>query len=191
MLKCAKEILSEPLAIIMNASVQMGKYPSKLKMSKIIPIYKADDETDPNNYRPISLLSIFDIIFEKMMYKRIANFIENNNLLYNGQYGFRSAHSTQHAILDIINQIQNNMEKSMFSCAVFIDLKKAFDTDSVNHSILLDKLQFYGIRGIIHEWVSSYLNGRTQTTQIGDSISDKEKIVCGVPQGSSWDLYLS
>ena len=175
----------------MNASVQMGKYPSKLKMSKIIPIYKADDETDPNNYRPISLLSIFDIIFEKMMYKRIANFIENNNLLYNGQYGFRSAHSTQHAILDIINQIQNNMEKSMFSCAVFIDLKKAFDTNSVNHSILLDKLQFYGIRGIIHEWFSSYLNGRTQTTQIGDSISDKEKIVCGVPQGSSWDLYFS
>ena len=66
-LKCAKEILSEPLAIIMNASVQMGKYPSKLKMSKIIPIYKADDETDPNNYRPISLLSIFNIIFEKMI----------------------------------------------------------------------------------------------------------------------------
>ena len=75
-LKCAKEILSEPLAIIMNASVQMGKYPSKLKMSKIIPIYKADDETDPNIYRPISLLSIFNIILEKMMYKRIANFIE-------------------------------------------------------------------------------------------------------------------
>ena len=160
----------------------MGKCPSKLKMSKNIPIYKADDETDPNNYRPISLLSIFNIIFEKMIYKRIANFIEKNNLLYNGQYGFRSAHSTQHAILDIINQIQNNMEKSMFSCAVFIDLKKAFNT--VNHSILLDKLQFYGITGIIHEWFSSYLNGRTQTTQIGDSISDKEKIVCEVPQGS-------
>ena len=139
--------------------MQMGKCPSKLKMSKIIPIYKADDETDPNNYRPISLLSIFNIIFEKMIYKRIANFIEKNNLLYNGQYGFRSAHSTQHAILDIINQIQNNMEKSMFSCAVFIDLKKAFNT--VNHSILLDKLQFYGITGIIHEWFSSYLNGRT------------------------------
>ena len=102
--------------------------------------------------------------------------------MYNGQYGFKSAHSTQHAILDIINQIQNNMEKSMFSCAVFIDLKKAFNT--VNHSILLDKLQFYGITGIIHEWFSSYLNGRTQTTQIGDSISDKEKIVCEVPQGS-------
>ena len=104
--------------------------------------------------------------------------------MYNGQYGFRSAHSTQHAILVIINQIHNNMDISMFSCAVFIDLKKAFDTVNQSIAILLDKLQFYGIRGIIHEWFSSYLNGRTQTTQIGDSISDKEKIVCEVPQGS-------
>ena len=97
-------------------------------MSKIVPIFKADDETEPNNYWPISLLSNFNRIFEKLMYKRMKVFINEDDLLYCSQYGFREEHSTQHAIIDIVNTIQSNMDKrqTLFSGGVFIDLKKAF-----------------------------------------------------------------
>ena len=97
------------------------------------------------------------------------------NILYENQYGFQEKRSTQHAIIDIVNQIQTNMDKNMYMCGIFIDLQKAFDT--VNHSILLQKLQHYGIHGIINDWFSSYLLNRSQTTQIGTVASDKETTV--------------
>ena len=151
-------------------------------MAKIIPIFKQDDDTDANNYRPISLLSNFNRIFEKIVFKRMESFIEQKNLLTPSQYGFRKAHSTQHAILDIVNAIQTNMENCVFSCGIFIDLKKAFDT--VDHKILLHKLDHYGFRGHINIWLSSYLQGRSQTTQFGPHISKRLDSTCGVPQGS-------
>ena len=182
LLKCASDVLSHLLAEIFNSSVLLETYPAKLKMSKIIPIFKADDQTEPNNYRPISLLSNFNRIFEKLMYKRMKVFINEEEILYRSQYGFREEHSTQHAIIDIVNTIQSNMDKSLFSCGVFIDLKKAFDT--VDHAILLDKLNHYGFRGIINNWFSSYLQNRTQTTLAGPHISERTLPTCGVPQGS-------
>ena len=151
-------------------------------MSKIIPVYKADDETDACNYRPISLLSNFNRIFEKIIYNRMKAFIEKHQLLSLSQCGFRQAHSTEHAILDMVETIRSNMDRRRFSCGVFIDLKKAFDT--VSHKILLDKLNYYSFRGIVNQWFSSYLTNRTQTTQINSYISNKEVVDCGVPQGS-------
>ena len=112
----------------------------------------------------------------------MRDFIEKHSLLYSSQYGFRQAHSTQHAILDMVETIQTNMDKKLFSCGVFIDLKKAFDT--VNHTILLDKLNYYSFRGTVNQWFSSYLSNRTQSTEIGSHISSKLNINCGVPQGS-------
>ena len=163
-------------------SISVGVYLSKLKMAKIIPIFKHGDSLDANNYRPISLLSNFNKIFEKLMCKRMESFIEASNILLSSQYGFRKVHSTQHAVLDLLNVIQTNMDKSLFSCGIFIDLKKAFDT--VDHSILLSKLNYYGFRGIINQWFSSYLQGRTQSTQISYHVSNKMKVSHGVPQGS-------
>ena len=95
----------------MNISISCGIYPRQLKHAKVTPIYKADDETDPGNYRPISLLSVFNRIFEKSMYKRLKSFIDMNDIFLNSQYDFRENHSTQHAIVDILSKIQNNMDK--------------------------------------------------------------------------------
>ena len=98
------------------------------------PVFKSDDALDPSNYRPISLLSLFNRIFEKLMSRRLTAFLDANHLFNNSQYGFRSGFSTTHAIQDMLSTIQTNMDKNRFSCAIFIDFKKAFDT--VNHSIL-------------------------------------------------------
>ena len=101
-------------------------------------------------------------------------FIDKTNILYPSQYGFRPGYSTEHAILDIVNAIQSNMDKGSFSCGVFIDLKKAFDT--VDHNILLKKLDFYGFRGMIQDWFESYLRERTQVTIVGQNTSKKMNI---------------
>jgi hypothetical protein len=151
----------------MNRSIEIGKYPSKLKYAKIVPIAYINmtmNKNDDGNYRPISLLSNINKIYEKLMYNRIASFLKKNNTLFSTQYGFREKHTTQHALLDTVSKIQNNMDNKLFSCCIFIDLQKAFDT--VNHTILLSKLNYYSIRGVINNWFCSYLNGRSQTTQI-------------------------
>jgi len=129
LLKLSSSVIAPILSELLNISIKSGSYPSKLKIAKITPIFKSD----ANNYRPISLLSHFNRIFEKIMYKRMTSYIEQHNLLYPSQYGFRKGHSTQHAVLDIINDTQANMNQQLLSCGVFIDLRKAFDT--VDHEI--------------------------------------------------------
>ena len=116
------------------------------------------------------------------MYNRLKSFLNISNVLYESQYGFRERRSTDHAILDIVNKIQSYMDKGMFSCGVFIDLQKGFDT--VDHAILLQKLFHYGVCGIVNDWFSSYLINRVQTTQIGSHVSEKQNMLCGVLQGS-------
>ena len=182
-LRSAKHIISHPLSILINKSIEHGTYPSKLKLAKVIPVYKGDDESDPSNYRPISLLSVFNRIFEKTMYRRLKSFLEKNDILHDSQYGFREKRSTEHAILDITHQIESNMDNKLYTCGIFIDLQKAFDT--VDHTILLEKLNHYGIRGIINDWFASYLVGRKQITQTNQkNTSSKETVLSGVPQGS-------
>ena len=182
LLKSARSVIGIHLANLINLSVQTGQYPSKLKIAKVIPIFKDEDDTDPSNYRPISLLSVFNRIFEKVMYNRLIEFIDKHGILSNAQYGFRKCHSTHHAVLDIINQIHSNIDNKLYTCAIFLDLKKAFDT--VNHDILLKKLYLYGVRGCGHDWFASYLSNRMQTTAIDSFISNKLTVNCGVPQGS-------
>ena len=158
LLKLAKSAISIPLTEIFDKSVLTEVYPAKLKHAKVIPVYKGEDETLPENCRPITLLSIYNRLFKKLLYRRLIKFIDKNDILYDLQYGFRNKHSTQHAILDIVNTIHSNMNNRKYSCGIFIDLKKAFDT--VNHEILLTKPEHYGIRGVINSWFRSYLSDR-------------------------------
>ena len=182
-LRSAKHVISQSLSIFLNKSIEHGIYPTKLKLAKVIPIYKNDDPSDPPNYRPISPLSVFNSIFEKMMNYRLKSFFETKNIFHDSQYGFRGKRSIEHAILDIINQTENNMDNRIYSCGIFIHLKKAFDT--VDHLILLQKLEHYGVRGTTNNWFASYLLGRQQITQVGNrNTSKKEVILSGVPQGS-------
>ena len=133
-LKTACHVISTALAQLMNKSILCGTYPRQLKHAKVVPIHKTGDETDPSNYRPISLLSVFNRKFERLTYKRLKSFIDKNDMFFKSQYGFRKNYCTQHAILDILNKIQSNMDKKLYSCGIFIDLKKAFDT--VDHTVL-------------------------------------------------------
>ena len=125
-------------------------YLSKLKHANVVSIYKGEHKTDPSNYLPISLLFVYDSIFAKTMYRRLMAYLQINGMFCSSQYGFREKHSTEHTLIDIVNQIQCHFDKGMPSCAVFIDLKKAFD--AIDHCILPQKLYHYCIWGIINDW---------------------------------------
>lgn len=177
-----KDLISPPLQKIFNCSFDRGIVPEKFKIANVIPAHKKGSELCVNNYRPISLLSVFNKLLEKMMFSRLMSFINHNNILFHKQFGFRKHHSTLQAVLSIADKIQTSIDSSNFSCGIFLDLSKAFDT--VNHKILLDKLSFYGIRGNALEWFKSYLSNRKQFVSIGNVNSDMMSIPMGVPQGS-------
>ena len=143
---------------MINMPFNQGIFPNILKIANVIPIHKKGDKLDCNNYRPISPLSNISKIFEKSMHIRLVNFLRKNMLLFCHQFGFRSGYTVNHALTSLTELIRKALDEDKFSCEVFIDLQKAFDT--VNHNILLSKLYPYGVKGTPHQWFKSYLNGR-------------------------------
>jgi hypothetical protein len=182
LLKILNNNISLCLSKIINDSFLHGIFPDKLKIAKVTPIFKKGSRTDKSNYRPISVLSIFSKIFEKLVYKRVYNYLEYRNILNEFQFGFRANRSTSHALLSTIENLKEFLDKGSFGVGLFIDFKKAFDT--VNHHILLNKLEFYGFRGVVNKWFQSYLTGRNQNVSINGINSSLKAISCGVPQGS-------
>ena len=171
-----------PVKEMINSSFVEGTFPSILKIAQVCTVFKKGELDLRENYRPISLLSNLSKLFERAMHSRVYNFLESSGLIFDLQFGFRKKHSTSHALLSILDEIRQNLDKNTFSCGVFVDLEKAFDT--VNHNILLKKLEHYGIRNIANRWFESYLSDRKQFVSLGGTNSNNLPITCGVPQGS-------
>ena len=182
LLKTSCQYMSKQLCDIINKSFETGQFPNKLKTAYVTPVHKAGSKLIPSNYRPISILPIISKIFEKVMAKRLQDFLTINNTLFDHQYGFQPGRSTELAILDLHSKIINAFENKKVACSIFLDFAKAFDT--VNHKILLKKLSHYGIRGVALKWFESYLKCRPQSVKVGNEISDILQVLCGVPQGS-------
>jgi len=175
-------ILSVHISDLINYSFSCGSFPDSLKIAHIIPIHKHDDRTNIENYRPISILPTLSKIFERCMVNRLLSYIDRYNIISDNQFGFLKGKSTGDAILSFVNFIQSSLNNREHSIGIFVDLRKAFDT--VNHGILLAKLNCYGIRGISADWFESYLFNRKQRVRIGNCLSHTESINIGVPQGS-------
>ena len=174
--------ISRPLTHIVNLSLSQGFVPDEMKIARVIPLYKSEDKSFVKNYRPVSILPVFSKILEKVFYNRILNYLNKNEILYANQYGFRKGHSTASALLDLYDKISEAIDKKEVAVGVFLDLSKAFDT--VNHNILFEKLEYYGVRGIALSWIKSYFSNRKQFVQFNNSSSTSKNITCGVPQGS-------
>ena len=181
-LKMINFFICIPLSKIFNLCITTGHHPEKLKLAHVIPIFKKGCRLMVSNYRPISLLSNINKIFEKIMHKRIYSFLEKFQLLYNLQFGFRTKYSTSHALIHMTETIRAALDSGSVTCGIFVDFQKAFDT--VNHEILLKKLDHYGFRGVINDWFRSYLTGRKQKVVINGFESESKILAHGVPQGS-------
>ena len=140
--------------------------------------------SDPTNFCPISTLSTFAQIFDKLIHKQLINYIEKQKKLFQFQFGFRKGHSTAEAIAEITNMLRKAIDNdNLYTCGVLLDFSKAFDT--VNHKILLGKLDAYGIRGIPLNWLQNYLSNRKQYVELDGIKSQNHTILCGIPQGST------
>uniref|UniRef100_A0A1B6M5P8 Reverse transcriptase domain-containing protein n=1 Tax=Graphocephala atropunctata TaxID=36148 RepID=A0A1B6M5P8_9HEMI len=189
-IKLAKVPLIKPLLHLVNSSLISGIFPSKLKISRVVPVLKKGDQTDIQNYRPVSILPSTSKIFEKAMYIRLTEHLEKNELFDEEQHGFRKNRSTTTALVSFTESLIESIDKKNKVAGIFMDLSKAFD--SISHSKLVKKLQNIGIKNNYLKWFESYLSNRhqfveiskTQNNRISKFKSKLQRTQYGVPQGS-------
>ena len=169
---------------IFNQCLTDGYFPTKFKTAKIVPVYKKKgSRSKKENYRPVSLLSCLSKILEKLVSKRIVSFLHKQNFFSKFQFGFRKGLSTEHAISLLVNKITRSMNQKKKTLGIFLDLSKAFDL--IDHNILLQKLDRYGIRGVANKWFKSYLSNRKQLVCVAGHLSSTIlDVEYGAPQGS-------
>jgi hypothetical protein len=187
LLKLIGELVAEPLVFMINLSFRTGIFPFKMKHALVKPVFKKGDRDDVNNYRPITLLPVISKIVEKVVESQFKEFIERKDILFRNQFGFRKGYSTNNAVFRLCEEILRALDQSHHSIAVFCDLSRAFEC--VDHEILLNKLEYMGVRDLASVWFKSYLSNRSQVVQIVDSsgvVHDSRLSYCtvGVPQGS-------
>ena len=181
------EELKTPLMRIFNLLLSTGIFPDKLKIAKVFPVSKNGEKDLLTNYRPISVLPCFSKILEHIMYDRLYSYLTENKILFKKRFGIRSGHSTDHALLELIDQICECFDVKKIFLGIFVDLSKAFDT--VNHKIFINKLENYGICSKNLLWFKNYLPNRKQYLEYKDNFNEQKttnllQIKCGVPQGS-------
>ena len=176
------EFFSHLLTDLFNVVFETGIYPDCLKIAKVSPIFKSGDCKVVSNYRPISVLSVFDKILEKLIANRITEYLNAFNFFYCHQYGFRQGSGTDNALIEITDLIYRAFDNQEYICGLFLDLHKAFDC--IDHRLLLNKLYCYGFRGLAYNLLMSYLQNRKQFVALNGVISSTLTVNCGVPQGS-------
>ena len=163
--------------------MQNGIFPDQLKVSKVTPVFKSGKLNELNNHRPISILPSIGKIIEKVVSDQLYDYFESNNLINENQFGFRRGRSAEVALSGFINGVLMATENKYYAVSLFLDYSKAFDT--VQHNILSNKLEHYGVRGTALEWINSYLNNRKQCVKYNNTTSSLKDINCSIPQGSS------
>ena len=181
-IKLSIKTISSILMKLFNQCMDDGVFPDKLKIACIIPLHKGGEKTEPTNYRPISLLPLFGKIFEKIIETRLVKFLDKKKIITPHQFGFRKYYSTELAVTEIQNMLLKNLDENKVTCTIFLDLAKAFDT--VNHGILLLKMEKYGIRGKALSLLKSYLQNRQHSVKLNNVKSSILTLNIGVPQGS-------
>ena len=180
-MKTIKESIKTLLIHICNKSFSSGRFPFEMQIACVVPIFKSGDDMVFSNYRPVSVLPVFSKLLERLMYNRLICFINDNKLLYDYQFGFQKGKSTYMAMVILIEKISEALDRGDCVIGIFSDFSKAFDT--VDHKIL-QKLEIYGIKNISLKWFESYLTKRIQYVAYNSIKSSRERVNCGVPQGS-------
>ena len=181
-LKLSAKVIAPTLTYLINKSMKTGKFPNSWKAAKIVPIHKNGDKSFPGNFRPISLLPCVSKILERVVQRQLLDYLHKNNILCVEQSGFRPRHSTTSTLIKVTDDWLQAMDDSKYTGAVFVDLRKAFDT--VDHQILMKKMHSIGIKHLSSDWFYSYLSRRTCKTLVNNSLSSPKFVSCGVPQGS-------
>ena len=184
LLKMAANIVAPSLTSIFSKSILTGIYPNDWKTAKVTPLFKKGIKSDPNNYRPISVIPIISKVFERIVYNQLFHYLDDNKLLLGCQSGFRSLHSTLTALLEATNAWSVNIDNGLLNGVVFIDLTKAFDT--IDHEIILRKMSYLGVDQAAIKLFSSYL----RRCNVSGKLSFARTLSCGVPQGSVLGPFL-
>ena len=182
LLKIISPALIESFRIIIKQSLITGIYPHRLKIAKAIPIYKKRKQAIDGQLPTDIFVVIHVQALWKVVYNQLFTYFQKNRLLHNGQYGFRMNHSTELAAIELADRILKDIDNKKLSLAIYMDLSKAFDT--LDHNILIKKLQYYGVIGTPLNWFQSYLTDRTQYVEVNNESSSLQTILTAVPQGS-------